>query len=262
MGLFFNVSLEFDKEKVDNIIQNAIKQNSTGYVCSVESNNLTYANTHDEFLDVINGALVNICDGSVIAAMLSKVHHKKYDSYIGADLFIEYIKKRQYKQYFLGNTDDVLHGLKNNLSQLDPAITNMPFVELPFRAVDDFDYQKIADAINEVGPDIIWVSLGAPKQEIFMSKLQPCLKRGVMFGFGAIFNFFSGVGPVRRAPAMMRRLKLEWLYRAFEEPKKNVPRYWRFIKILPGLIYAESKKAKLNMFVKKNIPVKGRARSI
>ncbi|MCA1745266.1 MAG: WecB/TagA/CpsF family glycosyltransferase [Bacteroidales bacterium] len=241
MGLFFNVRLEFDKEKVDRTIQNAIEENIAGYVCSVESNNLTHANTHPDFLKVVNGALVNICDGSVIAAMLSKIHHRKLDAYIGADLFIKYIKKRHFKQYFLGNTSDVLNGLRENLSKIDPGIKNMPFVELPFRTVDEFDYKQIADAINKTGPDIIWVSLGAPKQEIFMSKLQPYLHRGVMFGFGAIFNFFSGVGPVRRAPAVLRRMKLEWFYRALEEPKKNVPRYWRFIKILPGLIYEESK---------------------
>lgn len=237
MGVYFNINLEFDKEIVDSIIEKTIQNDEVGYVCSVESNNLTYANTHDDFLKVVNGALVNICDGSVLASIISKTYRGKFKPYIGADLFIKYIERKKYKQYFLGNTREVLDGLRDNLAKIDPAIVNMPFVELPFRAVEEFDYQDIADEINECKPDIVWVSLGAPKQEIFMSRLQPYLHRGVMFGFGAIFNFFSGVGPVKRAPASMRRMKLEWLYRAFEEPKKNVPRYWRFIKILPRLIY-------------------------
>lgn len=239
MGLFFNVSIEFDKAVVDNTIEKAIQDDLVGYVCSVESNNLTYANTNEDFLNIINNALVNICDGSVLAAIISRIHRRKFQSYIGADLFIKYIKKKKYKQYFLGNTQEVLAGLKNNMSKIDPAIAEMPFVELPFREVDSFDYEQIAKEINKCKPDIIWVSLGAPKQEIFMSKLQPYLDRGVMFGFGAIFNFFSGVGSVKRAPAAMRKMKLEWLYRAFEEPKKNVPRYWRFISILPSLIHKE-----------------------
>ncbi len=44
-----------------------------------------------------------------------------------------------------------------------------------------------------------------------------------MFGYGAIFNFNAGVGEVRRAPKLMLRMRLEWLYRAFEQPKKNIP---------------------------------------
>jgi len=241
---YFNIYLEFDKIKVDSLIQTTISQKGKGYVCSIESNNLTVANKNPEFLKVVNAALVNICDGSVLAKILGLLNRHKYDSYLGADLFIKYIKMCKYKQFFIGNTHEVLEGLKKNLAKIDPAIANMPFEELPFRKVDEFDYIAIANKINNEKPDIIWVSLGAPKQEFFMSYLLPYLDQGVMFGFGAIFNFNSGVGRVKRAPDLMLNLKLEWLYRAFEEPKKNIPRYWRFIFILPILIVQEIRKIK------------------
>ena len=238
---YFNVRLEFDKEKLDKIIDDAISSNKVGYVCSVESNNLTVANTNPEFLKVVNGALVNNCDGSMLAKILGLVHKKKFESYIGADIFINYVHKCKYRQFFLGNTPEVLAGLKSNLSKIDPKIQDMRFETLPFKSVDEFDYKGIAQMINDDQPDIIWVSLGAPKQEMFMSKLQPFLNRGVMFGFGAIFNFNAGVGEVKRAPQWMLKLRLEWLHRAFEQPKKNVPRYWNFVKILPRLIMQERK---------------------
>jgi N-acetylglucosaminyldiphosphoundecaprenol N-acetyl-beta-D-mannosaminyltransferase len=239
MNKYFNVNLEFDKQVVDSIIEDAIVTGKKGYVCSVESNNLTVANKNKAFGDVVNNALVNICDGSMLALILGKIHGKELKSYIGADLFIEYIQKKKYRQYFLGNTAEVLAGLKANMAKIDPRIENMTFSELPFRKVEDFDYPAIADQINKDNPDIIWVSLGAPKQEFFMSMLLPYLNRGVMFGFGAIFNFNAGAGQVKRAPLWMRKLKMEWLYRATEEPKKNIPRYWNFIKILPSLIARE-----------------------
>ncbi|MDR1779743.1 MAG: WecB/TagA/CpsF family glycosyltransferase, partial [Tannerella sp.] len=223
MKEYFNIRLEFDAERVDAIIQTAIENGAKGYVCSIESNNLTYANTHSDFMEVINNAIVNICDGSNIAWMLGKIHHKPFKPYIGADLFIKYVRMRRYRQYFLGNTQTVLDGLREQLSGIDPAIAGMDFEELPFRAVDDFDYEGIAAKINAANPDIVWVSLGAPKQEKFMSLLLLHLNRGVMFGFGAIFNFYSGVGNVKRAPLLMRKMRLEWLYRAFEEPRKNIP---------------------------------------
>lgn len=241
---FFNIKLEFNKEKFDQIIDDAIKDGRTGYVCSIESNNLTVANTNLEFLNIVNGALINNCDGSVLAQILSYIYKEDLHPYIGADIFIRYIQKRKYRQFFLGNTPEVLTGLKNNLSKIDPKIQDMCFETLPFMNVNDFDYGNIAQMINTDNPDIIWVSLGAPKQEIFMNKLQPYLNRGIMFGFGAIFNFNSGTGDVKRAPKFMLKFHLEWLHRAFEQPQKNVPRYWNFIKNLPRLIKEEKKKCK------------------
>jgi N-acetylglucosaminyldiphosphoundecaprenol N-acetyl-beta-D-mannosaminyltransferase len=241
---YFNVRLEFDKKIVDEVIQNAISEGTVGYVCSIESNNLTVANTNPEFLDVVNESLINICDGSNLAKLLGFLHKKNFSPYIGADLFLKYIHMCKYKQYFLGNTQEVLDGLKNNLSQIDPKIRNMNFETLPFCKVEDFDYTSIAGKINADSPDIIWVSLGAPKQEFFMNKLQPYLKRGVMFGFGAIFNFNSGTGNVRRAPRWMLTVKMEWLYRAYEEPRKNIPRYYHFLQELPHLIKEEKNKLK------------------
>ena len=203
---YFNVKLEFDKEKFDKIVDEAIQTGKVGYVCSVESNNLTVANTDTKFLKVLNGALVNNCDGSILAKVLSLIYKRKLESYIGADIFIKYIGMCKYRQFFLGNTPEVLSGLKNNLSKLDPEIKNMRFETLPFRSVDEFDYKSIAHMINEDNPDIIWVSLGAPK--------------------------------------WMLKLRLEWLHRAFEQPKKNVPRYWNFIKILPILAFGEKSKSR------------------
>ncbi|MGF1615991.1 MAG: WecB/TagA/CpsF family glycosyltransferase [Gammaproteobacteria bacterium] len=239
MDKYFNVNIEFDRQKVDNIVVSTIRNRGKGYVCSIESNNLTIANIDPEFNKVVNESLVNICDGSVLARIIGFVHKKSYRSYIGADLFLSFIEKRAFKQYFLGNTQEVLDGLKKNLSIKDPNIQNMRFVPLPFKRVEEFDYEAIAADINKYQPDIIWVSLGAPKQEIFMHRLLPHLEKGIMFGFGAIFNFNAGTGSVKRAPQWMRKWKVEWLYRAFEEPKKNIPRYYRFICRLPGLISQE-----------------------
>ncbi len=82
----------------------------------------------------------------------------------------------------------------------------MRFLELPMTDVYSFDYQSIAKQINEDAPDLIWVSLGCPKQEQFMQRLLPYLNLGVMFGSGALFNFYCGLKDVpQRAPQWMVR---------------------------------------------------------
>ena len=107
-----------------------------------------------------------------------------------------------------------------------------------------FDYQKIADMVNADGADIIWVALGAPKQEIFMSKLNPFLKRGVMIAVGAAFKFYSGLEE-KRAPEWMVKHHLEFVYRIFSEPKKQLKRCSWIIITLPGLLLGEWKRKRI-----------------
>jgi N-acetylglucosaminyldiphosphoundecaprenol N-acetyl-beta-D-mannosaminyltransferase len=149
---------------------------------------------------------------------------------------------KKFKQFFLGSNDDILLGLKNQLSRIDPAISTMRFETLPFRKVEDFDYVGIAKMINEDAPDIIWVSLGAPKQEQFMNLIQPYLNRGVMFGFGAIFGFFSGTSNgAKPAPNWMIKNKLQWIFRLIDEPKKQFSRVKMILATIPRLVILEIK---------------------
>ena len=244
MKKYFNVNLEFDHDIVDSTIHQAIVDDEKGFVCSVEGNIISLANIDQEFCNVVNASLINICDGSSIALLTTIVRRKFHRTYIGADLFINYIKSCRYRSFFLGNTEDVLDGLRQNLVRYDPNIETMRFETLPFRSVENFDYEEIASVINRDNPDIIWVSLGAPKQEEFMLRLLPHLKRGVMFGFGAIFNFYSLKSNEKRAPLMFLKIKFEWFFRLLTNFEKQWPRIKRIIKIYPKMIVDEIGKAK------------------
>ncbi len=139
---------------------------------------------------------------------------------------------------FLGTTQATLNGLQNNLSEIDPRIANMWFYSLPYKRVEEFDYPAIAEMLEKDGSEIIWIALGAPKQEIFMSKLKPYLKRGVMIAVGAAFKFYSGTD-VNRAPYWMVRAHLEFLHRIYCEPKKQIGRCSMIVESLPKLLYQE-----------------------
>ena len=234
---YFGVKLEFDKQKVDSLINETIMSGEKGYVCSIEGNILANTYSNPIYLDVINNSLVNICDGSSIAFFASLFYFRNYGTYIGADLFLEYIKNKKYR-----NTVDVLDGLRSNLIKINPKIEGMRFEPLPFERVENFDYKTIAEMINIDNPDVIWVSLGAPKQEEFMSRLLPFINRGVMFGFGAIFDFNAGVNDLKRAPKYFLALKIEWLYRFLKEPKKQGKRIVNILNTFPKLVLSEFRK--------------------
>ena len=79
------------------------------------------------------------------------------------------------------------------------------------------------EMINSSGADIVWIGLGAPKQEKWMCDHKDRVK-GVMMGVGAGFDFHAGT--IRRAPKWIQRIGFEWLYRLFQDPKRLIGRYF------------------------------------
>jgi N-acetylglucosaminyldiphosphoundecaprenol N-acetyl-beta-D-mannosaminyltransferase len=240
MKKYFDVYIEFDKSKIVKKINDCIEQNQKGYVCIVDGNVLATANKQRVYKDIINKGLVNTCDGSSIALIAGKIHKRKFETYTGPDVFSKYVGEN-HKQYFLGNTDENLLRLKNRFVALGYNLDNFKFQSLPFRNVEDFDYSIIARDINLFSPDIIWVSLGAPKQEIFINKLYPYLDKGVLFAIGAAFNLFLGDEKNKRAPKIIRNMHLEWLFRVVQEPSRVGKRALSYLGILPNLIFNEIK---------------------
>jgi N-acetylglucosaminyldiphosphoundecaprenol N-acetyl-beta-D-mannosaminyltransferase len=225
MHKYFNINFEFDHQCVDNIVIKHITKKIPGYICTIEGSNLGASVKHPGHLEVLNGAIVNVSDSSWLPMVINRIHGTKYKSYSGPEIFYKYIKMKCFKHFFLGSTEEVLSGLRHELSKTDKAIAGMIFKTLPFNKVEEFDYDGIAKEINDKGPDIIWVSLGAPKQEQFMYRLKPYLNSGVMIGVGAAFNFYCGpAAGIKRAPKLLRACKLEWLYRTIKEPRKQTKR--------------------------------------
>lgn len=247
MQKYFNVNFEFNKDEVIKTIIHSVNQNKRGYVCVIDGNVLTNANQCNFFQSIINNSIVNVCDGSIIAFLASLIYKQKFDTFVGLDLFIKLLEKDKYRSYFLGNKLKVLNGLRKNLLMIDPSFGHMIFEPLPFMNVDKFDYEAIGNEINKEDPELIWISLGAPKQEEFMYRLQPFIKRGVMLGVGAVFNYYSDESEEKRAPKFIQKLRLEWIYRTIKNPKKQLPKAISFIKIIPKLYLSEKrKKEKIN----------------
>lgn len=239
MTKYFGINIEFDNQVIHNIIGDTIFNNSKGYVCSVDGNNFSKAQVDPAFLDLLNNGVVNNCDSAWLPVILNSIHRTNFRNYPTPDLFDKLIKSKLYKHMFLGASRDVLDDLKRHLVKIDTKIQGMLFVELPFCSVQEFDYDSIAKTVNQDNPDIVWISLGAPKQEIFMSMLEPKLSRGVLIGCGAAFNYYAMTPGLERAPNYLVKLKLEWLYRMTQEPVKQLRRAIQFIKVLPVAIYRE-----------------------
>lgn len=235
----FNIKLEFNHEVFRQEIENCVKDKGKGYVCVVDANVLTMVHTNLEYREIVKDSYINTCDGGSIASMANILYGTNYKAYSGPELFSDYIGRSDIKQLLLGNTQEKYNQIISKLEENGLDTTHLTYMPLPFASIDEFDYKNIAQSINAINPDFIWISLGAPKQENFMYRILPYLNQGLMFGIGAAFNFY--VGDIVQPKFHIGSFRFVWLDRLFREPKKQ---YKRTIETLSNyyFIYNEERK--------------------
>lgn len=238
----FNINIEFDSQVLRDTIEMHIFEKKKGYVCAVDCNVITIAQKNLEYQEILRNATVNTCDGSSIAKLVNMIYGTDYHAYNGPELF-EYYIEQPYKHLLVGNTKAKVQQIKDFVNQKGLSV-DLQHVDVPFVPVDQFDYPAIARQINDLKPDIIWVSLGAPKQEMFISNIFPYIEQGVLFGIGAAFNFYTG--DLHNNKNEIGGLRFIWLERIFKEPKKQLKRVGGYLLALPKMYGEEKKKAKLN----------------
>lgn len=244
---YFDIRYELDRKRIHELIAQQTQMGKPAYICAADGNILAMVNSNREYCRVIDGSLFSICDSSWVPVFIRWIYGKKFNAYRGSDIFSDIVKSRKYRMLFLGTNVQTLNALKSNLVKEDAAIEHMKFCELPYCNVEDFDYPAIARIINEDGADIIWVALGAPKQEIFMHHLQPHLNKGVAIAVGAVFNFFSKLpGLPKSAPSWMAKCRLEFIHRILWEPSKQLKRCWGIIVHLPRILWKEQRRKRKN----------------
>lgn len=238
----FDIDIEFNRSELWNKIKNCIDSGAKGYVCFADANVLSIARKDKMYHRVLRGALVNSCDGGSIATIVNRVHQTDVRAYNGPDFFEDYIKLTDYKHLLLGNTEEKYQMIVEELHRRGISSGHISHLPVPFATVEEFDYEGISKEVNTKNPDIIWVSLGAPKQERFMSLLLPYINRGVMFGIGAAFNFY--IGMIKQPSFRIGAFRFIWLDRIFREPKKQLNRCWKIMNAMPLLYWDERKRYK------------------
>ena len=235
---FLNISFVPTKEIAKSKLEKIINMKKKGYICVVDTNIAIEVKRSKEYKKTINSSIFNICDSSWISILYNIVHKDNINDYKGPDFFLDTIKKEKYVSFFLGSTNEILTHLKSFLCKIDPQISQMMFYSPPFVAVENFNYVDIAKRINDSGAQIVWVGLGAPKQEKFMENILPYIENAILVGVGAAYVLCSEYEKYKRAPKFMQKLKVEWVYRIYLEPKKQIKRMSRVIVQLPLLFFS------------------------
>jgi len=128
-----------------------------------------------------------------------------------------------WRHYLYGSTPATLASLKAAIAELSPEASIVGTESPPFRRLTDAEERAVIDRLQNSGADVVWVGLGMPKQELWISRVAPHLPGVALLGVGAAFDFLAGTK--RQAPAWLQRAGLEWLFRLIREPRRLWRRY-------------------------------------
>ena len=238
----FGFDMEFDHNELRRKIESSSNRNIKGYICVVDGPSLARSYKNAAFLNLLQHSYANTCDGGSVAFMANSITKQNLKAFTGPEIFAEYVVNPRYRQVLLGNTELKYKMVKDKVTQNVGNTDYIHHIPLPFASIDDFDYEDIANQIDSIDADIIWVSLGAPKQEFFMQRLLPYLKRGVMLGVGAAFSFY--LDELKDYKLRFGEIRLNWILRLFTEPKKQFRRVGTMLLCYPRIYLKEKKQWK------------------
>lgn len=136
----------------------------------------------------------------------------------GFDLYNQLLKlsaDKGYKAYFFGGAPGVAEAAKNKAEELYPGVQIVGCRNGYFTEAEE---EAIIKEINDAAPDMLFVALGAPKQEKWLVKYRNQLKPRVLMGIGGSFDVLAG--KMERAPKWMQEASLEWAFRLYKQPSR------------------------------------------
>lgn len=191
------------------------------------------------FRDVYAAQDVVVADGNPIV-WLSRIAGQPVELLPGSDLLIPVAKiaaRTGRSIALVGSTEKVLNAAGQKLQEIIPDLEIAIKISPPFNFDPSGDEAlHILEQIRASGAGLVFVALGAPKQETFAATGRRVLPDVGFASIGAALDFISGY--YARAPLWVRKLALEWLWRVLNEPRRLIGRYTRCALVLPSQVAA------------------------
>jgi N-acetylglucosaminyldiphosphoundecaprenol N-acetyl-beta-D-mannosaminyltransferase len=212
------------RETAFELIEKRLDAGQGGYVCFTNVHTAVLGRQQPGFREITNRSLLSCADGKPLYWVGRMKGARNLAHMPGPDTMIDVLRAfSDRRHFFYGSRPETLERLCARLPQLVPGLQVCGALSPPFGPVSAEEREAHYAMIRDSGADLVWVGLGAPKQEQWMAQAAPELGNTILLGVGAAFDFYAGT--VRRAPSGMRRLGLEWLYRLCQEPRRLWKRY-------------------------------------
>lgn len=208
-------------------IEGDIENNKKSFIVAINPEKILKARKDEYLKELLNNATYEIPDGIgvIYASKLRKGNIKTRITGIDSmEMLCKLSEEKKYKIFMYGAKEETIKKAKENLEIKFPNIQIVGTIN-----GYEKDNNKIIKAINKSKADIVFVALGSPKQEYWITENMNKVNAKIFQGVGGSFDVFSG--NIKRAPKWMQKIGLEWLYRLIKEPK----RIFRQIKLVKFL---------------------------
>ena len=219
------------------------------HVVTMNAQFVKIAHQEPRFAELLSRADLGLADGSSIVWASRCLGHSIPERVAGVDLMVrlcEVAARDGKTAYFLGGTPGAASAtaeqLSNNYQGLSIVGVDCP----PIGFLDDPDQRKdVAHRIEQAKPDLLFVGLGAPKQEYWIER-HAHLPAKVMIGIGGSFELIAGLR--KRAPRLLQKAGCEWLWRLCMEPRRLWRRYLFGNAIFIFLVFRQWWKQSINNY--------------
>lgn len=212
-----NITVKCALKKIFSLLEEEKKRN----LFFLNTDCLRQAQTDREYCEILNSADLVLPDGIGLRFVTWLFGGKMKDNCNGTDLsplIMEELARKKYKIYLLGGKQSVAEKAAENIKK------RIPHIQIRGTHTGYFkNDNEIINKINASGSDIIFVALGVPKQEKWISQHREKLNPRLCMGVGALIDYLSESIP--RAPLWMRKLHIEWFWRIIIDPKRMFQRY-------------------------------------
>ncbi|MBM3252494.1 MAG: WecB/TagA/CpsF family glycosyltransferase [Candidatus Omnitrophica bacterium] len=218
-----NISMQEAIESIERLITERKKS----FIATVNLDHIVILQKDREFREAYKNAALIVVDSMPLLWAAAFLHTPLKEKISGSDLFPKLCgvaAEKGYRLFFLGGNPGAALEAAEVLKIKYPKIQITGVCSPPYGfEQNEAENKKILAMIQDVKPDILFVGLGAPKQEKWIYKYRNEYQVPVSIGIGASFDFVSGF--VKRAPLWMQRVGLEWFWRLLMEPKRLWKRY-------------------------------------
>lgn len=208
-------------------ITTRIAAGAGGYVVTPNVDHVCLAEVDANLRDAYRDATLSLVDGMPLLWLARALGNPLPEKISGSDLIRPLMARaaeRRWRVYFLGGKPGVGAKAAAVLQQDYPGLNIVGMDSPPLGFERDPAQAELAIAkLRAASPELVLVALGCPKQELWMHQFVHAYAPALALGIGASLDFIAG--EVKRSPAWMSRIGLEWLYRLLQEPRRMASRY-------------------------------------
>ena len=200
-----------------------VDNNNGAYVSCANAYSLSLAMSDTALQNILNASDMTTADGVPVVWALKLLGYSTAQRVHNDDLVLACCERYPgWKHFLVGGARGQSSKVVNALRHRFPGIHIVGHEETPERPLPAEESERILESITRSGANVVWVGMGTPAQDIWMSQISKRLDIPLV-GCGSLFNLLAG--HTRPAPEWMKRNGLQWLHRLLQEPQRLLFRY-------------------------------------